>query len=200
MHSLTTKNLSCNYFEKCDLIQKYRLKSLFQEPKVRSVFLEVPLYTIDKSLSDNRRDKKISSTLFLFFFLFGSLPRIVYQKTALKQSKKIYSFKHSLKDKRMINDFLVQFLINTVNNSDLKKLNIFKKEDFFLKHRSFNSLCFTLSGSIPLTSLLMEDNFFFINNTQLNLNTSFSFKGLKNISYPNKLVKNIFPLWMLGAV
>jgi hypothetical protein len=54
MHSLTTKNLSCNYFEKCDLIQKYRLKSLFQEPKVRSVFLEVPLYTIDKSLSDNR--------------------------------------------------------------------------------------------------------------------------------------------------
>jgi hypothetical protein len=194
MHSLTTKNLSCNYFEKCDLIQKYRLKSLFQEPKVRSVFLEVPLYTIDKSLSDNRRDKKISSTLFLFFFLFGSLPRIVYQKTALKQSKKIYSFKHSLKDKRMINDFLVQFLINTVNNSDLKKLNILKKEDFFMKHRSFNSLCFTLSGSIPLTSLLMEDNFFFINNTQLNLNTSFLFKGLKNISYPNKLVKNIFPL------
>jgi hypothetical protein len=194
MHSLTTKNLSCNYFEKCDLIQKYRLKSLFQEPKVRSVFLEVPLYTIDKSLSDNRRDKKISFTLLLFFFLFGSLPRIVYQKTALKQSKKIYSFKHSLKDKRMINDFLVQFLINTVNNSDLKKLNILKKEDFFMKHRSFNSLCFTLSGSIPLTSLLMEDNFFFINNTQLNLNTSFLFKGLKNISYPNKLVKNIFPL------
>jgi hypothetical protein len=88
------------YLSKCDLIQKYNLKTPFQTPQVSKIVFELPLSTFSKSSNKLENLNAVIKGLITFFLLFGDLPEIIYHQSKSSKLKKIYSFKYTLKNKK----------------------------------------------------------------------------------------------------
>ena len=117
------------YLSRCDLIQKYCLKSLYSFPKVDKIIFELPIINLTKSSNKQENLNAIAKGLMIFIVVFGSLPKIVYQKSLIAKTKKIYSLQYTLKRKDLINSFLILMFFSGFSQTELEEFLLFKKTD-----------------------------------------------------------------------
>jgi hypothetical protein len=117
------------YLSRCDLTQKYYLKSLYSFPKVNKIVFEVPIISLVKSSNKQESLNAIAKGLMIFVVVFGCLPKIVYQKSLITKTKKIYSLQYTLKRKDLINSFLTLMFFSGFSQSELEEFILFKKTD-----------------------------------------------------------------------
>jgi hypothetical protein len=154
MNQKNYKLSSANYLLQCDLINKYILKNIYQQPKIEKI--EFQVFLKDFLISSNFFNKKdinnniqIKACLFLYL-IFNFSPFIIFQLNKENKSLKLrnegeFIMKMEITDFNHINNFMSNFLIdnhsfykNFINSSNL--LNC-KSE-----HSSF-SYNFKLPGS-----------------------------------------------------
>jgi hypothetical protein len=141
------------YLSKCDLIQKYNLKTPFKTPQVSKIVFELPLSTFSKSSNKVENFNAVIKGLITFFLLFGGLPKIVYHQSKSSKLKKIYSFKYTLKNKKNIHYFLHSLFLSSLNKSLLENFDLFKKSDN-------SATSFLLSNSKIVLSMKLKLNSF----------------------------------------
>lgn len=196
-----SKKTQLTYLSELDAINKYNLKSLFLAPSLAEIDVELPLHRLGKIKTKSQKSLVIAKALIIFFFLFGSLPKIIYKNSKLAKKKKIYSLKYKISQKNAIFSFLTVYFSFYLSKSDFSSFNLFKKTDSFENFKVNKNLI--LATSLNFNSFLEVENFFsekgwFFDN-KTNFNVSFIFENNLKISKTNKMVQNIYPFWKIRS-
>ena len=88
-NTLSTKNYLLSY----DLINRYNLKSVYQQPKIKKVYVKI-FFNEFLEASDFANKKKpkdsIKMKIMLFFYvLFNNFPKVIFQQIKTTKSSKI---------------------------------------------------------------------------------------------------------------
>ena len=85
--------------------------------------------SLTKSSNKQESLNAIAKGLMIFIVVFGCLPKVVYQKSLVANTKKIYSLQYTLKRKDLINSFLTLMFFSGFSQSELEEFILFKKTD-----------------------------------------------------------------------
>lgn len=121
-----------NYLNTYDILCKYKLVSIKNQPKLNKIVIEFPLTQNFKRIlkSDEITNNLKIKSVFLLYNLFGLFPFIAITKTkTLQKSKKIIktniTLKYILTQQNLINNFLISIF------TELKIMPIIKKNPQF---------------------------------------------------------------------
>jgi hypothetical protein len=197
------KQSESSYLSRCDLTQKYCLKSLYSLPKVDKIVFELPIMSLTKSSNKQESLNAIAKGLMIFIVVFGCLPKIVYQKSLVANTKKIYSLQYTLKRKDLINSFLTLMFFSGFSQSELEEFILFKKTDdvnITKKKVLISNQNLTLSMPIFFNSFFELNDLFLDKGWDLSkdlfFKTSFVFNKTSSDAFSNKMIQNISPFWM----
>jgi hypothetical protein len=201
---------SNDYLSKCDLLNKYNLKSTHEIPKLKKIVLDFNLADLigasenkDKEQTDSNVQIKASS---IFYVLTGLVAYINFNKSLssikkLKISENNYSIKISTTNFNEINHFLLSFFVE-----NWTKLLI---EDFVLQRKKKEPLKIDSEKNIVLSALVPAEVFFElevflnkvvtgINSKNFNIKINFLFDNPNELKNSQTLIKNLPYFWISG--
>lgn len=201
---------SNDYLSKCDLLNKYNLKSTHGIPKLKKIVLDFNLADLigasenkDKEQTDSNVQIKASS---IFYVLTGLVAYINFNKSLssikkLKISENNYSIKISTTNFNEINHFLLSFFVE-----NWTKLLI---EDFVLQRKKKEPLKIDSEKNIVLSALVPAEVFFElevflnkvvtgINSKNFNIKINFLFDNPNELKNSQTLIKNLPYFWISG--
>jgi hypothetical protein len=201
----------CFYLSKCDLINKYNIKTAYKIPKIDSIVLEFPFDELIKACASSEKEQTNSTFQLkgatLFYVFTNLLPYINYNKSKISLKKENnqeigYSLKIIIKSKEAISSFLYTLFVENWSKLVVEDFTLFKKidsKDLVVKSK--------LQKKIVIRTSLIGNSFFEIesflnqylpkiNPKNLSLKSNFivlnSIKALDS----TKLVKNLSPFWV----
>jgi hypothetical protein len=193
-----------SYFSDCDLIYKYRLKSVYDKPKIDKIFLDFPISNISNQLETINLVNSQLLHYVLIYSLFSILPFINCQK--LKNSIRgektidIFSLKLIFKDNTSKYNFLRTFLIEAWSNVVKEELNLFSKNIKLKKINTSKQHNF-FTASFPIF-LFDEIDPLFLNffSKETLLNITFNTTQAKTLEHLNygSLIENLPLFWITG--
>lgn len=201
---------SNDYLSKCDLLNKYNLKSTHEIPKLKKIVLDFNLADLigasenkDKEQTDSNIQIKASS---IFYVLTGLVAYINFNKSLssikkLKISENNYSIKISTTNFNEINHFLLSFFVE-----NWTKLLI---EDFVLQRKKKELSKIDSEKNIVLSALVPAEVFFElevflnkivtgINSKNFNIKINFLFDNPNELKNSQTLIKNLPYFWISG--
>jgi len=201
---------SNDYLSKCDLLNKYNLKSVHELPKLKKIVLDFNLADLisasenrDKEQTDSNIQIKASS---IFYVLTGLVAYINFNKSLssikkLKISENNYSIKISTTNSNEINHFLLTFFVE-----NWTKLLI---EDFILQRKKKELSKIDSEKNIVLSSIVPSEVFFElemflnkiitgINSKNFNIKINFLFDNPNELKNSQTLIKNLPYFWISG--
>jgi len=201
---------SNDYLSKCDLLNKYNLKSVHELPKLKKIVLDFNLADLisasenrDKEQTDSNIQIKASS---IFYVLTGFIAYINFNKSLssikkLKISENNYSIKISTTNSNEINHFLLTFFVE-----NWTKLLI---EDFILQRKKKELSKIDSEKNIVLSSIVPSEVFFElemflnkiitgINSKNFNIKINFLFDNPNELKNSQTLIKNLPYFWISG--
>lgn len=200
---------SSEYLSTCDLINKYRLKTVYKKPKLKKIVVSFSLKAFINGLektndANNSSLSEIKS--FLMFYLYFSNPPFLsfILSTTNRSFEKLDSgdfiFKTVICNDKDLRKFLFSFWVD--NLSRLKNNKVLVQQNKILKHsNSEKYLCFSFSVNIKtfvdfenILGVLNKD----FDNKGFNLNINFIFQNIKSTKDINCVVKNIPTFWING--
>jgi len=174
-NTLSTKNYLLSY----DLINRYNLKSVYQQPKIKKVYVKI-FFNEFLEASDFANKKKpkdsIKMKIMLFFYvLFNNFPKVIFQQIKTTKSSKI----------RNDGEFIIAFFTtdSTDINTFLTKVynNIDSKVHVTFDDKKINT--WSLNIKMPATSFFEINDLFDtkiqdINLKKINLDVSIVYKNI----------------------
>ena len=176
-----------NYISRCDLINKYNIKSTYQIPELDKIVLELDMKDLLNSYEISLKDQTDSiaqvKAFSIIYMFMGLLPYIRASKTVsssgrAKTTKLQFSLKIVLRKKGEINNFLFSLFVENWQKLVLEDFKLFKNERLKTK----------VEKILVLNSLVPADCFFDVNeflSKSLNNVNSKSLKFRLNFSFKN---------------
>lgn len=193
--------VSCDYLSSCDLINKYRLKSVYNKPKIKQIALSFSLKNFTTSVErlgimsgKNSALMEIKSYL-VFYLYFCNLPFLSFNLTSMNRSfEKLDSgdfvFKIVINNKKDIESFLFKFWVDSFNRLKVNS-------------SSTNYTCSQACYSLSLTSKSFVDVEDIINvlnresdSKDFDINLYFTFTNLNAYKNSKNLIRNIPFFWI----
>lgn len=201
--------ISSDYLSTCDLINKYRLKTVYKKPKLEKIVLSFSLKSFTNRLEttgavNNSNLSEIKS--FLIFYLYFSNPPFLsfILSTTNRSFEKLDSgdfvFKIVISNEKDLSKFLFAFWVDNI--SRLKNSKNFVQQNRTIKHsNSDKHLC--SSVSVNINSFVDFENILGVlnkdfDNKGFDLNINFVFQNIKSAKDLNCVVKNIPTFWING--
>lgn len=204
MNSKNFKMSSAHYLSNCDIINKYNIKNIYKQPKIKKITLRFFLKDL-LSASDfiNKTDIntniQVKSILF-FYILFNSMPSISFQniKTGKYTKNKIEG------------DFILQLSLSDYNQMNSFLFNLFSENKFFIENsefelfkKNFNKIMEAEQKNVSYNfkipgNLFFDINDFFTNKTQdvdlekLLIDTSVIYSNLPKKTNLRNMIQNLF--------
>jgi hypothetical protein len=199
------------YLSKCDLINKYNIKTTYKIPKIDSIVLEFPFEELAKACTFSEKEQTNSTFqlrgVILFYILTNLIPYINYNKSNSLLKKETnkesgYSLKIIIKSKESISSFLCMLFIENWSKLILEDFSLFKNFDSKnLIVKSKTQKKFVIRTSLVGNSFFEIDTFLNqylskINSKNLSLKSNFIVVNSIKARDSNKLVKNLAPFWL----
>jgi len=189
--SLTTFNQR-DYLEKCDLLNKYLIKNIYEIPKCSSIAIK---YKNSSSFLENNINK--FQVILFFYFIFNYLPAILYKQDFNKN----ISLTLKLTDNQKIKNFLENLMLENVIllKKKLKK-SLFLNEPNHSKTQLRFKLIFSIQNLYLNNELNLIFNGLYINNLE-RITLSVDFKINKTLhsqligSSKEDFLKNFLYFW-----
>ena len=187
-NTLSTKNYLLSY----DLINRYNLKSVYQQPKIKKVYVKI-FFNEFLEASDFANKKKpkdsIKMKIMLFFYvLFNNFPKVIFQQIKTTKSSKI----------RNDGEFIIAFFTtdSTDINTFLTKVynNIDSKVNVTFNDKKINT--WSLNIKMPATSFFEINDLFDtkiqdINLKKINLDVSIVYKNIPKDAVVTDIVNTL---------
>ena len=199
------------YLSKCDLINKYNIKTAYKIPKMDKIVLEFPFEDFMKACTFSEKDQ-VNPTFQLkgaiIFYIFASLmPYINYNKSTLSLKKKVnsekgYSLKIIINNKEDVNSLLSTLFVENWSKLISEEFSLFKRlNSKDIDNKIKTTKISIIKASVLGSSFLEIDTFlnkYFLKINSRNLSLKFNFIVYNPIKIKNstKLIKNIAPFWI----
>jgi len=197
-----------NYISRCDLINKYNIKSVYEIPELDKIVLELDMkdllnsYEIpSKDQTDSIAQVKAFSIVYMFM---GLLPYIRASKTVsssgrAKTTNLQFSLKIVLRKRDEINNFLFSLFVENWHKLILEDFKLFKNERFKAKVEKI----FVLNSLVPADCFFdvnesLSKSLSGVNSKSLKFRLNFSFKSPIDLIDRNRLIKNLPFFWISG--
>ena len=201
----------CFYLSKCDLINKYNIKTAYKIPKIDSIVLEFPFDELVKASTFSEKEQTNSTFQLkgaILFYIFTNLvPYINYNKSKFLIKKETnqefgYSLKIIIKSKESISSFIYMLFVENWSKLVIEDFSLFKKLDS--KNLVVKS---ETQKKIVIRTSLIGNSFFEIesflnqylpkiNPKNLSLKSNFIVSNSIKAVNSTKLVKNLSPFWV----
>jgi len=205
---LKLKLKKLNQIYKCDLSNKYVIKSLFQVPQITKVTLNLNIkdlsaFNASLGISVNEKEYKIKTFLILFFYFFSNpfynLKYLLGVSRFVSETAKPY-LQILSSQKSLVNEFMLNMFIENSSLLNNQNKNIFNK---FLVTQSSNQNCKLLHFFLSAKSFENFDKiglFVFNNNNikQINFQMVCELSQLNSSLNIKKLVQNMPFFWING--
>ena len=191
-----------NYISALDLLNKYNLKTVYNLPNLSSLKIELNLNTLQQDLNVINTDE-FKIKLFLFLYLFNSMPFVSIEKANIKKQKKLkendlnFLLFLKLKNKKSLECFL--FFIFSESWDTLLKDNI----SFSFVGNSVNQNNFFFNVNVQVSALKCFDNIlsnkdtFDFSTKDLNLKLNFFIRTPLLLRSKKLLLYNLPPLFFI---
>jgi len=189
--SLTTFNQR-DYLEKCDLLNKYLIKNIYEIPKCSSIAIKYK----NSSLFLENNINKFQVVLF-FYFIFNYLPVVSYKQDFNTNILLILKLTNNQKIKNFLENLMLENVI--VLKKKLKKSIFLNESNLFKKQLRFK-LVFSIQNFYLNNELNLIFNDLYINNLEritlsvnFNINKKLYFRLLG--SSKEDFLKNFLYFW-----
>lgn len=193
-----------NYLNTYDILCKYKLVSIKNQPKLNKIVIEFPLTQNFKRIlkSDEITNNLKIKSVFLLYNLFGLFPFIAITKTkTLQKSKKIIktniTLKYILTQQNLINNFLISIFTELEKPFQYNKLKFFQKKN---KYFSSNFFVYTTKIYCYLfheVEFLLQNFFSFVLYKNMKFKINFIFSNVKTNFFSANIIKNLFLFWKI---
>tara|TARA_B100000674_G_C37958648_1_gene970900 strand:- start:413 stop:1051 length:639 start_codon:yes stop_codon:yes gene_type:complete len=208
LFNISSDNGYQDYISRCDLINKYNIKSTYQIPELDKIVLELDMKDLLNSHEITLKDQtdpiaQVKAFTIIYIFM-GLLPYIRASKSTsslgrAKTTNLQFSLKVVLRKKNQINNFLFTLFIENWHKLVLEDFKLFKNEK--IKNN--------VEKVLVLNSLIPADCFFDVNEflskslngvnpKSLKFRLNFLFKNSIDTKDRNKLIKNLPFFWISG--
>ena len=199
------------YLSKCDLINKYNVKTSYKIPKIDRIVLEFPFENFMKACTFSEKDQANPTFQLkgaLIFYIFANLmPYINYNKSRLSLKKKLnsekgYSLKIIIKNKEDITSLLSTLFVENWSKLISEDFSLSKKlNSKNLDNRNKNEKISIIKATVPGSSFLEIDTFLDkyllkINSRNISLIFNFIVSNPIKVQNSNKLIRNVAPFWI----
>jgi hypothetical protein len=198
-----------SYLSECDLLNKYNISNLKQQPKLDQIVVDFPISEIIKASDISNKtenDPDIQLKAFLMLYILTSfIPYIRLNKIKkvgqTRTTDLSYSLKIILSNKEEINLFLNSFFLETFVRLQFEDFKLFKQ-----KPQGFNK-ALLVSNKIAFTTKIPGHSVFEIdqilnkiitgiNPRDLNLNINFLFSNFNHTKNFKTSIKNMPFFWI----
>lgn len=199
------------YLSKCDLINKYNVKTSYKIPKIDRIVLEFPFENFMKACTFSEKDQANPTFQLkgaLIFYIFANLmPYINYNKSRLSLKKKLnsekgYSLKIIIKNKEDITSLLSTLFVENWSKLISEDFSLSKKlNSKNLDNRNKNEKISIIKATVVGSSFLEIDTFLDkyllkINSRNISLIFNFIVSNPIKVQNSNKLIRNVAPFWI----
>jgi hypothetical protein len=196
-----------DYLSKCDLINKYSLKSVDTCPKLNKIVLEFSsLDVLSACETGNKKewDSELQIKAFLLLYVLqANRPFINFNKVQINKDNSNYSVKLTFSGKEEIQSFLSQLFVENWNTLLLDDFEFIRlNQAKYNKYIQVNEK-YVLNTKLPASSFveldtLLNKNLFGITSKSLNIKASFLFENniILKLKAPNLLIKNLPLFWL----
>lgn len=198
-----------SYLSDCDLLNKYNISNLNQQPKLDQIVINFPISEIIKAsdtLNKTENDSDIQLKAFLMLYVLTSfIPYISLNKIKKSGQTKTtdlnYSLKIVLSNNEEINLFLNSFFLETFVRLQFEDFKLFKQKSQGFNKALLASNKIAFNTKIPGHSIFEIDQILNkiiteINPRDLNLNINFLFSNFHSTKSFKASIKNMPLFWI----
>jgi hypothetical protein len=194
-----------NYLSSCDLINKYNLGSVYENPKLSKIVLELSSQDILNACESGNKKEFDSDlqikTFLLLYILQSNYPYINFNKIQQKKDGPAFSIKAVISSEEQIQSFLNTIFVENWNMLVIEDYTLLRSSIAKYTKHIQNNRKFVLNTKMAGSVFFEIDNFlnknlFGLSSKNLNIKISFLFTHnfRKNKKISLDLIKN-FPLF-----
>jgi hypothetical protein len=197
-----------SYLSECDLLNKYNISNLKQQPKLDQIVIDFPILEIIKASDTSNKtenDPDIQLKAFLMLYVLTSfIPYIrlnkIKKQGQIKTIELNYSLKIVLSNREEINLFLNSFFLETFVRLHFDGFKLFKQKPQGFNKALLSSNKIAFNTKVPGHSIFEIDQILNkivigINPRDLNLNLNFLFSNFNSTKEFKTSIKNMPFFW-----